>query len=322
MHTNEIKDVHAEGQPVLAPKRRQYKQRAPRAEFQAELDIVLAFAEEQQPVTIRQVFYHLVSKGLIEKTENAYHNLNRRLTKRREEERLPYDWFEDSSRRVIRPTLFNNPVHALNSVISWYRRNRWLDQDDYVEVWLEKNALAGVVESVTDDLGVVLRPTRGYSSVTYLSEAAKQLKAKAAAGKAVHIYYFGDHDPSGVHIPVEIERSLKQHGCEFTLTRTAVNLGQIESMNLPTRPTKGSDSRSNKFVDAVGNLLPSVDLDALPPDTLRSMVRECVEQHIDRDAWEAAKDEEIDDTETLSKLRARIEKDGIDWLRKALKRRA
>ena len=115
--------------------------------------------------------------------------------------------------------------------------------------------------------------TRGYASLSYIYEAAEAI---ASRGKPTYVYYFGDHDPSGVHIPVKVEEGLREFApeAEIHFERMAVLPLQIAKWNLPTRPTKKSDSRSKTFVGD------SVEVDAIPPDTLRALARECIEKHI------------------------------------------
>jgi hypothetical protein len=148
-----------------------------------------------------------------------------------------------------------------------YRRAVWRNQPVYVEVWLEKDALAGVLLEETASWDVPLMVTRGYASLSYLFEAAQAIKAQ---DKPVHLYYLGDYDPSGVDIPRQVERRL----CEFApdaethFERVAVTPEQIRTLQLPTRPTKKTDSRAKAF----GNQ--SVEVEAIPPATLRKLIRD------------------------------------------------
>jgi hypothetical protein len=123
-----------------------------------------------------------------------------------------------------------------------------------------EGAPAGVVYDVTEEYDVPLMVTRGYPSLSYVHDAAEAI---AAQGKPAYLYYFGDYDPSGVDI------------AEIHFERPAVNEAQIAEYQLPTRPTKATDSRAAKFGDDR-----SVELDALEPSQLRAMVRVCIEQHI------------------------------------------
>lgn len=121
---------------------------------------------------------------------------------------------------------------------------------------------------------VPLMVTRGYPSLSFLHSAAEDI---GASGKPTYLYYFGDHDPSGVDIPRRVERDIRAFApwSEIHFERVAVTPEQIDAYNLPTRPTKASDSRSRSFEGE------SVEVDAIPPATLRGIVRDCIERHVD-----------------------------------------
>jgi hypothetical protein len=155
-----------------------------------------------------------------------------------------------------------------------YRRELWSNQPAYVEVWLEKDALAGVLYQETEPWDVPLMVTRGYSSISYLHAAAD---AMASIGKPVFVYYFGDHDPSGRDITRATEAGLREFAgdAEIHFERVAVTEEQIMALHLPTRPTKKTDSRCKSFQGR------SVEVDAIPPAVLRALARECIQAHID-----------------------------------------
>jgi hypothetical protein len=169
----------------------------------------------------------------------------------------------------------------------------------YVEIWVEKDALAGVIRDITDPYDVPLMPTRGYPSLSFLSSAAETIQA---IGKPTYLYYFGDHDPTGVNIPVTIERDLREFApdADITFTKVGVTAQQIKDWNLPTRETKKTDPRIGNFEGD------SAELDAIHPDTLRAMVRECIERHIDRDALQRLRMVEEQERQTLRNIRLQI----------------
>ena len=129
--------------------------------------------EADHPATVRQIFYRLVSTGVIAKTEAEYKgSVCRLLVELREAGRLPYSWIADNTRWMRKPRTFSSLEDALRSTAQHYRRNVWDDLDDYVEIWLEKDALAGVLMEETWVWDVPLMVTRGYPSLTYIYEAA------------------------------------------------------------------------------------------------------------------------------------------------------
>jgi hypothetical protein len=231
--------------------------------------------EADHPQTVRGLFYQLVSQGVVPKTEAAYKGLVGRLCVRmRRADVLPYESLADNTRWMRKPTTYVGLEAALTRTAETYRRALWADGASYVEVWLEKDALAGVLYTVTGQWDVPLMVTRGYPSLSYLFEAAEALKA---AGKTAYLYYFGDYDPSGVDIPRKVEAELRRMApsVEIHFTRVAVTEEQIGQLNLPTRPTKDSDSRSKGFGRA------SVEVDAIPARLLRMMTEDCINRHVD-----------------------------------------
>jgi hypothetical protein len=174
---------------------------------------------------------------------------------------------------------FSSLERALEHTAAAYRRSLWDNQDWYIEVWLEKEALSGVLYEITNQWDVPLMVTRGYSSISFLHEAALHMEQ---VGKPVIIYYFGDYDPSGVDIPRVVEDGIREHApdVELRLVRVAVNPDQVVQMGLPTRPTKATDSRSKSFQGE------SVEVDAIRPAILRSMATQCIERHINERALE------------------------------------
>jgi hypothetical protein len=141
-------------------------------------------------------------------------------------------------------------------------------------VWTEKDAIAGVLFDVTGEFDVPLMVNRGFASLTFLHSAAETIEAQ---NKPAFIYYFGDWDPSGVAAGHNLENRLREFApnSKITFERVAVNEEQIRWLGLPTRPTKRTDSRSKNFVGE------SVEVDAIAPDVLREIARDCIEPHVD-----------------------------------------
>lgn len=236
---------------------------------------IYATLEADHPQTVRGLFYQLVSQGVVPKTEAAYKTLVGRLcVQMRRSGALPFTWLGDNTRWMRRPTTFSSLEDALRRTAETYRRALWDELPTYVEVWLEKDALAGVVLEETAAWDVPLMVTRGYPSLSFLYSAAEQIRA---IEKPVRLYYLGDHDPSGVDIPRKVERDLRAFapGADITLVRLAVTPEQIARYGLPTRPTKATDSRARHFTGG------SVEVDAIPARTLRGIVHAAITAHID-----------------------------------------
>ena len=193
---------------------------------------------------------------------------------------FPYSSVVDESRRVRITGTYDSIKDAIEQTAKFYRRSALAQAPDYVEVWCEKDALAGVLWDVTSDYDVPLMVSRGMPSLTFLHASAQAIRRAAEQDKQTFIYQFGDHDPSGVLIPKTIERRLDEMcqrlGCPPPqVERIALTEKQIKKYRLPTRPTK-----RNGNPHAAGFVGRSVELDALPPRVLRDLVRNVIERHI------------------------------------------
>jgi hypothetical protein len=217
----------------------------------------------------------------------------RLLTEMREAGEIPFDWIADNTRLMRKPSSFTGIEHCLKSSAEFYRRNLWAAMPVYVEVWVEKDALSGVLFEETSVYDVPLMVARGYSSVSFIHAAAMAIKARA---KPAYIYHFGDLDPSGVDAARDIEAKLRRYApeAEIHFERPAVTREQVEQWNLPTRPTKQTDTRAKKFDNAT-----SVELDAIPADKLRALVRECIERHVDQHQLSILRTTETSEQELL-----------------------
>lgn len=234
---------------------------------------ILDIAEAENPTTARGLFYRVVSRGLVDKTEAGYGVVQRQTLKLRRGGVLPYGWITDGSRLRLKPATWSSTQAALENTARMYRRDLWIDQDVHVEIWTEKDAIRGVVYPVTSDYDVPLLIARGYSFETFLHETAEEING---IGKDAVIYQLGD--PSGVAAWEDIQRKLLgfvDPGIDLVFERIAVTPEQIVEMNLPTRPTKQSDPRAPKFRGE------SVEVDAIPSTTLPELVRKAIEQRID-----------------------------------------
>ncbi|WP_019011277.1 hypothetical protein [Deinococcus aquatilis] len=233
------------------------------------------YAGQNYPVTVRQLFYAMTVQGHAPKTENGYDLVGRELVKMRERHALPFHWIADNTRWQRKPVTYAGIEEMLDITAQTYRRSLWIEAPAHVEVWLEKDALAGVLVEETRRYDVPLMVTRGYPSLTFLHSAALSIAEQA---RPVHIYYFGDHDPSGVDIPRKVEEGLKRYApaAQIHFERVAVNEEQIRAWNLPGRPTKATDSRAKTFRGE------SVEVDAIPPLQLRELTRGCIERHLDQ----------------------------------------
>lgn len=260
-----------------------------------------------EPMTLRQLYYRFVALDLLENKESQYNYLGESIKEARIEGTIPWGWIEDRTRsadagdhrKESRRDYFVRHKEYFETCDERFNRPRWEDQDKYVEVWVEKEALAGVFASVAEELKVVSFPNRGYTSVTLLHEAAERIRGADPDERPV-ILYFGDFDPSGQDIERNIRDKLNDtFGVDVEVDRVALTRAQIDEHELPPQPAKSSDSRYEDFVEEHGDI--AVELDALPPEELREMVRDAVSEHFDEDAHQETLYKQKHDREWIAK---------------------
>ena len=250
--------------------------RATRAELETRRHSLFEIVSAMRPMTVRQVFYQATVRGVVDKTESGYQKVQTDLVDMRRDGRLPYDWLADNTRMMRKPSTFGSVQEALEDTARLYRKSLWRQADAYVEVWLEKDALSGVVYPITQAYDVPLMVARGYASLSFLHSAAEYIETLSVP---TFIYHLGDFDPSGVNAGEKIEQTIRElaPSADISFQRIAVTPEQIDAFNLPTRPTKTSDTRSRGF----GAI--SVELDAFTPHILRGMVEDVIVRHLPAD---------------------------------------
>lgn len=255
----------------------------------AELDDRLfELVEPEHPVSVRRVFYAATVAGLVPKEEAGYKVVQREVLRLRRSGRMPYHWISDNTRWVVRPTTYRDANDAVQATARLYRRNLWDDQRADVRVFIEKESLLSVVDTVTWAWAVPLGIMRGSASETFVYEMARDIRE---SGQPTFVYQLGDHDPTGVMAWDNFVAKLRGFApdADVTCERLAVTPEQIITMNLPTRPTKKTDSRAKKFTGD------SVEVDAIPAPILRDLLQQRIESHVDGRQLEITKMAEAED---------------------------
>ena len=246
-----------------------------------ELDLMICqVCAEDHPLSVRGVFYRVMSAGAVEKTEKAYAAVQREVLKLRRSGILPYEWIADGTRWQVKQPSWDTAQDALDDAVSSYRRSVWRNQDVYVEVWSEKEAIASIVSPTTSKWDVPLMIARGFASESFLWSTANTIRLQGEDGKDAVIYQLGDHDPSGLAAWQHVQTKLREFApdVDIEFERLAVTEGQIAAYDLPTRPTKITDSRAKTFVGE------SVEVDAIQTRILRDIVEDAITSWIDDDA--------------------------------------
>ncbi len=278
---------------------RPIKQRRTKSDMSELRSIIYSVVEQDEPMTVRQVFYRLVTMGAINKTEAEYKTtVVRLLGDMRREGQLPFRWIADNTRWVRQARTHNSVHDALEWGARHYRRSLWSEVPAYVEIWLEKEALAGVLFDVTHEWDVPLYVTRGYPSLSFLHSSGQQIRGRQ---DPTYLYYFGDLDPSGVDISRVVERGIREFAnrAEIYFERVAVNSEQVDEWDLPTRPTKQTDSRAHNFHGE------SVEVDAILPDRLRDLCRWVIEKHLPQEERERVLAIETAERESFQEIAGR-----------------
>jgi hypothetical protein len=271
------------------------RHRATKAEIERRRERLFGIVEAMKPMTVRQVFYQATVHNIVEKSEAGYNKVQTDLVQMRRAGDMPFDWLADNTRWQRKPRTFGSVEQALQDTARLYRKALWADVEAYCEVWLEKDALAGVVLPITALFDVPLMVARGYASLSFLHSAAEHINGLEVP---VYIYHLGDFDPSGVNAGEKIEETLREMApaAEIHFERLGVTPEQIEAWRLPTRPTKTSDSRAKGFGEI------SVELDAIEPDKLRALVEDAIEDHLPRHQFNVLKAAEASERTLIRQL--------------------
>jgi len=234
-----------------------------------------AILAADHPMTVRQVYYQLVSRQVIENNRGQYQAVSKALVAARQEGLIPWEYIEDRLRRPRTVAMWDG-LADFASVARQYRRDVWTTQQRYLEVWLEKDALSGIFEDVLNRYGVTLNVGRGYDGWDSIHNAAGRLKDGDT------VLYFGDFDPSGEDMVRSLRERLAFFGTSPEIVKCALSADDIQRYHLPPDFAKVTDTRRAAFVAKHGDV--SVELDALPGDVLRQRLISEVEARMDLDA--------------------------------------
>jgi hypothetical protein len=266
---------------------------------EAVMDILYRY----RPQIVRQIYYQLTVRGLIEKTENGYDKVDVLTVKMRKGGKLPYDWIVDNIRSIAKPLTFNRPEELIDMMVGSYRKALWNGKPTRLQVWLEKDALASVIEPITWKYDVPLFVARGYSSLSFLHNDARPiLEEWAAAGLPITVLHLGDFDPSGRDAARQIREQLNEFCPEARLhfIELAVTVEQIDRWSLPSRPNKVNDPRTKAFKRRYGRQ--STELDAIPAQHLRQIIEDAIREHMPDGDYEALMRQEETERNHLKRL--------------------
>ena len=250
------------------------------------IQVISEYAAQGYQLTLRQLYYQLVARKLIPNQHRWYKRLGDVVTRGRMAGWIDWNAIVDRGRIPVMPSQWDGPAELLEIAAQQYRLDRWEGQENYVEVWCEKDALMSVLEPVANRMHVRLLACRGYASATAMYDAAKRIQRAEEDGRYPVVIYLGDHDPSGIDMSRDVQDRLwtmTGYYSTVEVQRLALNYQQVLDYDPPPNPTKLSDSRASKYISEYGD--DSWELDALEPAVLDQLVTEAIEDLRDDGLW-------------------------------------
>ena len=263
--------------------------------------IIGAYRAQGFTLTLRQLYYQFVARDLIANKQTEYKRIGQIINDARLSGLIDWSAIEDRTRYLRTHASWESPEAIISGAADQYREDAWKSQNIRFEVWIEKDALLGVIEPTCNEWRVPYFACRGYASQSELYEAGKRIRRHLVNGLDVVVLHLGDHDPSGLDMTRDITERLEMFSrCDVEVRRIALNFDQIEQYGPPPNPAKETDSRHAAYAAEFGD--ESWELDALEPSVIANLISEQIEGEIDFDAWNAANCEEQNNREVLSKI--------------------
>lgn len=249
-------------------------------------EIIESYMAQGFVLTLRQLYYQFVSRDIIPNTEKSYKNLGNLINDARLAGLIDWEHLEDRTRNVRSNSHWSSPGEIVEACSEQFRHDRWKGQEYRPEVWIEKDALVGVISGVCERLDVPYFSCRGYTSASEMWAGAMRLKRHKKQGYKPIIFHLGDHDPSGIDMTRDItdRMALFTNGA-IMMKRLALNMSQIEQYTPPPNPAKTTDARFQKYMEEYGD--ESWELDALEPNVIVALIEDAVKEILDQKAWDA-----------------------------------
>lgn len=259
-------------------------------------EIIDEYLEQGLRLTLRQLYYQLVSRNIVRNVQTEYKRVGSILSDARLAGLVDWAAIEDRVRVPEIPSEWSSIEDIVEAAIRGFRLPRWEGQESYVELWVEKDALAGVLAPIATRYHIPLMVNRGYSSSSAMYESASRLR-DIDSGRDLFILYLGDHDPSGEDMVRDIRQRMETFGVYPTVEKLALTTAQVEQYDPPENPVKMTDSRSPGYVARHGEHCWEVD--ALPPTVLRDIITSRLDRIVDRKRMAKVKEQEEEQKERL-----------------------
>lgn len=264
--------------------------------------IIIEYADQGYLLTLRQLYYQFVARDIIPNTTQSYKRLGSIVNDARLAGMIDWSAIEDRTRAVSRPPAWESPADILHQCAKQYRENLWEQQPCYVEVWVEKEALAGVIAQACEEWRVPYLSCRGYTSQSEMYESAMRFLRAGEVGQDCILLHLGDHDPSGIDMTRDIVDRLAMFGARVDVRRLALNMPQIDELGPPPNPAKVTDSRFEAYEQEYGD--ESWELDALEPSYIDHLVASEIESFVEGDLWRASQRKESAAIDRLEEIAA------------------
>lgn len=262
--------------------------------------VINEYKAQGYELTLRQAYYQLVARGYIPNNERSYKNIGNLINDGRLAGLIDWHAITDRTRNLRGNSHWSTPADVIASAKYSYLLNKWDGQPNYVEVWVEKDALVDIVGQACYPLDTPFFSCRGYTSQSEMWSAAQRFIRQNRNRDNCYIIHLGDHDPSGIDMTRDIQERLEMFGADVYVKRVALTMEQIGTYNPPPNPAKVTDSRCSKYMEEFGN--ESWELDALEPSVITNLIKEQVTMYRDDEIYQAVCDREEAEKEELQML--------------------
>lgn len=261
--------------------------------------VVDEYSAQGYELTLRQAYYQLVARGYIPNNERSYKNIGSLINDGRLAGLIDWHSITDRTRNLRGNSHWDNPANVIASARYSYLLDKWEGQPNYVEVWVEKDALVDIVGQACRPLDTPYFSCRGYTSQSEMWSAAQRFIYQRDRENRI-IIHLGDHDPSGIDMTRDIQERLWLFGADVEVKRVALTMNQIDTYNPPPNPAKLSDSRCGKYIEQYGD--ESWELDALEPQVITDLITNEVTAFRNDEIYQAVCDKESHEKEELRML--------------------
>lgn len=262
-------------------------------------------------LTLRQLYYQFVARDFIPNNLKSYKRLGKIIVDARLAGMVSWTAIEDRTRSLRGVSHWDDPKDIIEASASGYSLDKWFEQDTRVEVWMEKDAVAGIVGSVCNDLDIDYFSCRGYPSQSEMWAAAQRMKRYERGEQNTVILHLGDHDPSGIDMTRDITDKMALFGAEVDVQRIALNMDQINQYNPPPNYAKVTDSRFEGYVAEYGE--ECWELDALEPQVLDELIRKHVREYRDDVRFRSIMKQQEEDISLLNQVAEKWD-EVVSWL--------